>query len=390
MKSELVPRIRFGEFGGAWRETSLGNIASDVMYGLNRAAIQFDGENKYIRITDIDDPTGRFIPNPLTSPEKPYSAEYQVVEGDILVARTGASTGKSYIYAVEDGKLYFAGFLIKIHIRNANPYFVYNNFDTANYRKWVGVMSMRSGQPGLNAREYKSFKINLPTLPEQQKIAAFLTAVDGRLAELRRQVAALERYKRGVMQVLMGPEKFKSWEVIKAGDLFRSVSNKNHNGELPILAITQDQGTVYRDDLDKDILTSAKSIQSYKIIDKGDFIISLRSFQGGIEYSDIRGICSPAYTILKPIRPIVDDFYKAYFKKDRFVERLSKTTVGIREGKQISYGAFAALKIPYPPLPEQRRIATFLRALDARIGLVERQLAGAVAFKRGLLQGMFV
>jgi len=108
------------------------------------------------------------------------------------------------------------------------------------------------------------------------------------------------------------------WIKVPAGEIFKNVSNKNHDGSLPILAVTQDKGVVPRDTIDFDIKTSEKSVKSYKIIEPGDYVISLRSFQGGIEYSYIKGICSPAYTILKPKKDIFDDFYKFYFKKEEF------------------------------------------------------------------------
>ena len=238
--------------------------------------------------------------------------------------------------------------------------------------------------------DFLHFKLPFPSLPEQQKIAAFLTAVDRRLALLRDKLEKLESFKRGVMQREMGKEKMESWNLVFAGEVFESISNKNHNSDLPVLAITQDDGAVYRDELEIDIKSTAKSIASYKIVEPGDFIISLRSFQGGLEYSELLGICSPAYTVLKPKQRICDSFYRAYFKKARFIERLSKTVVGIRDGKQISYTAFAGLKIPLPPMEEQQKIAAFLQSIDRRIELVQQQLAGAEAFKRGLLQGMFV
>ncbi|MBE0501569.1 MAG: restriction endonuclease subunit S, partial [Desulfuromonadales bacterium] len=159
---------------------------------------------------------------------------------------------------------------------------------------------------------------------------------------------------------------------------------------LPLLAITQDNGAVLRVDTEKEIITSEASIKSYKIIEKGDFIISLRSFQGGIEYSRVMGICSPAYTILKSQVEICDDFYRHYFKMADFISRLSATTVGIREGKQISYSAFGTLKLVCPCLDEQQKIADCLSAIDTKIESVAKQIGQVESFKKGLLQKMFV
>ena len=125
-------------------------------------------------------------------------------------------------------------------------------------------------------------------------------------------------------------------------------------------------------------------------MEPGDFIISLRSFQGGIEYSTVLGICSPAYTILKRTRQIDDGFYKQFLKSGNFVRRLALTVVGIRDGKQISYGAFSTLKLPYPHPDDQRKIADFLSAIDTKINTISARITEMETFKKGLLQKMFV
>ena len=123
----------------------------------------------------------------------------------------------------------------------------------------------------------------------------------------------------------------------------------------------------------------------------GNFVISLRSFQGGIEYSNYSGICSPAYTVLKSIKPINDEFYKNYLKTHDFIQKLNATVIGIRDGKQISYQAFSDLILDYPPsLKEQAKIANFLTAIDNKIEAVAKQLEQARVWKQGLLQQMFV
>lgn len=129
---------------------------------------------------------------------------------------------------------------------------------------------------------------------------------------------------------------------------------------------------------------------SYKIVEKGDFVISLRSFQGGIDYSSIKGICSPAYTVLKNISAIYPVFYRYFFKKESFIKRLNIAVIGIRDGKQISFETFGDLKLPYPNIAEQQKIATFLSSLDDKITQVSTQLHLARKWKQGLLQKMFV
>jgi type I restriction enzyme S subunit len=204
MQRIFSQQLRFKADDGSdfpdWEERKLGEISSNFGYGLNSSATNYDGKHKYIRITDIDEETNRFVPSPLTSPDQIPNPSYQVSEGDILFARTGASVGKSYIYRKEDGELYFAGFLIRFSIRNANPYFVFLQTKRSEYQKWVKIMSMRSGQPGINAEEYKSFEFELPSLPEQQKIVAFLKSLDLTIENLNQQLTHTQTWKKGLLQ----------------------------------------------------------------------------------------------------------------------------------------------------------------------------------------------
>lgn len=179
------------------------------------------------------------------------------------------------------------------------------------------------------------------------------------------------------------------WEKLNAEEIFKNISNKNHNGDLPILAVTQDKGVVYRDSLDLKINSSETGIKNYKIIEPGDFVISLRSFQGGIEYSSILGISSPAYTVLKPKIEISDFFYKVYLKKESFISELNSTIEGIRDGKQISYAMFSKLKLPYTKVEEQQKIADFLSSVDKKISIAKEKLDLFKDYKKGIMQKIF-
>ena len=164
-----------------WEQRKLGEVAQSFEYGLNVAAKEYDGINKYLRITDIDDVSRKFDTDNLTSPDTELAAveNYRLVDGDILFARTGASVGKSYIYRVSDGLVYFAGFLIRAKIKpEYDAEFVFQNTLSESYEKYVQITSQRSGQPGVNAQEYSDYVFYLPTYDEQQKIGAFLRNLD--------------------------------------------------------------------------------------------------------------------------------------------------------------------------------------------------------------------
>lgn len=281
-----------------------------------------------------------------------------------------------------------------------SKYFAYNLQRARSlYNLWAYSYGLTDDRLRLYYRDFGFIKFHVPKLPEQKKLSTVLTTVDEKLKALRCQRELLQTYKRGMIQKIFSKELrfnasdgsfFPNWKEMSASKLFRNHSNKAHDGSLPILAITQENGAVFRESVEKIIISSKESVNSYKIVEKGDFIISLRSFQGGIEYSKVCGICSPAYTVLKPLLPIYDDFYKHYFKNPDFIKRLSATTVGIREGKQVSYSAFGNLKLLYPSLDEQQKIADFLSAIDAKIDAVAGQIEKMTQFKKGLLQQMFV
>ena len=164
-----------------WEQRKLGEVCNSFEYGLNAAAKEFDGINKYIRITDIDDDSRVFLDSDLTSPDCDLSSteKYKLQDGDIVFARTGASVGKTFIYKVSDGLVYYAGFLIRAKI-NANSYpdFVFYNTLTKEYEKFIRITSQRSGQPGVNAQEYSSFEFSLPSYEEQKRIGRFFRNLD--------------------------------------------------------------------------------------------------------------------------------------------------------------------------------------------------------------------
>jgi len=172
--------------------------------------------------------------------------------------------------------------------------------------------------------------------------------------------------------------------------LFESITNRDHNSDLPILAITQDQGAVPREQIDYNITVTDKSLTSYKVVEAGDFIVSLRSFQGGIEYSRFKGICSPAYIVLrKKKKGIIDYYYKYFFKTENYIRSLNKDLEGIRDGKMISYNQFSSIKIPFPDFNEQKKIAMCLSSIDELIDAESKKLDTLEKYKKGLMQKLF-
>lgn len=189
-----------------WREKKLGEyLIGQPDYGINAAAVSFsDRLPVYIRITDISD-DGEFISENPVSVENKNSVQYYLNKGDIVFARTGASVGKSYLYNPKDGPLVFAGFLIRVR---PNPNFLLADYlasyvTTDRYWEWVKVMSMRSGQPGINGNEFAQLPILLPPLEEQNRITTILSDMAANIAELKSKLAKYQQIKQGMMQNLL-------------------------------------------------------------------------------------------------------------------------------------------------------------------------------------------
>lgn len=243
----------------------------------------------------------------------------------------------------------------------------------------------------LGQERFLKSTILLPPIAEQRKIAKILMTQD-RIIVLREKLLAEKlRQKQYLMQVLLTGKKrlpgfTGKWEFVQAKEIFKNITDKKHSGDLVVLSATQDKGIVPRDQVDIDIKYDKESLTNYKKVCKGNFIISLRSFQGGIEYSEYIGLISPAYTVLSAGKMIVDDFYKYFFKSVDYIRRLNVAVYGIRDGKQISYEEFGRQNIPYPSLKEQMAIADILATVDQEIGLLRQALEQERQKKKALMQ----
>lgn len=175
----------------------------------------------------------------------------------------------------------------------------------------------------------------------------------------------------------------KGWELRRAKTLFTQRNSKGNEIEV-LLSPTQKYGVVPQSQLEGVVqVKEDTNLQMFKTVHKGDFVISLRSFQGGFEYSLYEGVCSPAYQVFYPTSPICDTYYRYLFKSQSFISKMNNLTVGIREGKNIQYVDFANSQIPVPPLAEQERIAAFLDAECAEIDAVlEKTRASIEEYKK--------
>lgn len=403
-KNNKTPKLRFSGYTDDWEQRKLGDMSSSFEYGLNAAAKEYDGINKYIRITDIDDDSRIFVQTDLTSPDCELGSadRYKLEEGDIVFARTGASVGKTYIYKELDGLVYYAGFLIRAKIKpEYSADFVFYNTLTKEYEKFIYITSQRSGQPGVNAQEYASFEIMTPKIEEQRKIGEYFSNLDNLITLHQRKLEKLQNMKKSCLQKMFPkdgaavPEirfsEFQGdWEERTLGSCFDERLESLPDGEL--LSVTIGSGIKKFSELDRhDNSNTDKS--KYKRVCIGDIAYnSMRMWQGASGRSPYEGIVSPAYTVVKPIGDIDTQFFAYMFKKKEIIHLFKINSQGLTSDTwNLKYPAFSKIVVRVPRnVEEQSRIARFLLELDELISCTEQEIEITKRMKKGCLQKMFV
>ncbi len=352
--------------------------------------MDYDGTNKYIRITDIDDETSKYKSEKLTSPSF-IDNSCIVNENDILFARTGASTGKTYLYQKNDGLLYFAGFLIRANVsKDFNPYFVFLQTKTNKYLEWVGIMSCRSGQPGINAQEYKKLPIYLTDIQSQNKVANFFRFLDTRIETQSKIIDNIESLISGIRYQVFARKnrKFTSSDVRQLGDFLEEYSKKNINNNLISVAVGK-YGIRKRDEIYSKELSSDYS--KNKVIEKDTLCIGMGSSQIdiGILTEDIRYCVSPAYTTYR-----ITDINSSYLNEYLIYlnKLLSKRymIIGARQGKSVNKKELLMHELEIHSIDEQLEIVKIFSALKEKLEKEKDILELYKKQKAYLLQNLFI
>ena len=317
----------------------------------------------------------------------------RINNGDILFAGSGETLeeiGKAVAY-IGTEEAFAGGDVIILTVNTANSVYLSYllNDDLVLWQK------RRFGQGQsivhIYPKDLAEILVPIPPLAEQKIIAVILCKWDEMIEKTKQLIIAKKKLKNGLMQQLLSEKKrFKQfrglkWQEPKASELFESYSKKANDGE-ELLSVTQDRGVIPRRMLDSKVTMPEGNTDGYKLVSPGNFVISLRSFQGGLEYSEYKGLVSPAYTVLKPKQKISNAFYKHYFKSYDFIGHLATAVIGIRDGKQVSYEDFGFVKLMYPPVDEQSEIAKVLDAADKEIEHLQNKAELLKQQKKGLMQ----
>ena len=309
--------------------------------------------------------------------------KYRVKLGDILFARTGASTGKTYKYIDNDGKIYFAGFLIRGRVdKKTSVDFIFYLTLNYKYKSWINVMSMRSGQPGINAKEYGSYEFRIPKIEEQQKIGDFFMLLDKRIEQQEQKIALLKDYKKAMMQKIFSQKiRFKDdngndypdWEEKKLGKICRVKSSQLTNnvveeiGKYPVYGANSIVGYTENYEVNKyvSIVKDGAGVGRIAFINNKSSVLGTLQYLIGIE--------------------ITTEFLYVLLSNVNFKLYQTGTTI-----PHIYFKDYSKMIIDIPCQLEQEKISSFLFAMDLNLENQEAILNNLKEQKQGLLRKMFV
>lgn len=383
-----VPKLRFKEFKDEWSTIELYKISSEISYGMGLPSKEYDGINKYIRITDIDENTSKYTNKDIVSPDGELEDKYIVKKNDILFARTGASTGKTYLYDKKDGKLYYAGFLIKANIINHDANFIFQQTHTSKYNKWIKVMSMRSGQPGINSQEYGSYKFSITSKTEEYKISKTLQLLDKKIELQSKKIEALKLFKLELKERL-----FKIFETkqIELKDIIIKWNKKNKDNKYSYVeSVSNKYGFIAQNEQFEDRNVASNDTKNYYVIEKGVFAYNPSRLNVGslaLKGNNKVSLVSPLYECF--ITNQNNKFLYEWFNSKEFKKgTVSRFEGGVRN--TLNFSNLCKIKISLPSLENQNKISNILNLYNNLIGLESQKLNKLIELKKGLMQSMFV
>lgn len=377
-----------------WSVSPLAALLKELpSYGINAPAVDFDPSlPTYIRITDVGQ-DGRFRPTPRVSVDCSDTVPYVLRKGDLVLARTGASVGKSYLYDPGDGLLVFAGFLIRISPdpRKLLPQYIFNFLHTQRYWSWIASNSARSGQPGINSAQYGSLPVPHPPLPEQRAIATVLTDMNSLIGALDALIAKKRAIKRAAMQQLLAgrtrlPGFEGEWATRRLGEIATIAMGRTPSRSVPAywggkhvwLAVSDLKGKVIMESRERITDLAADQMRT---IQAGTLLMSFKLSIGRVGFAGCPLYTNEAICSLTRLSGHADYLYYALPTVD--FSLYGRQAV---KGHTLNSDSLARVKLSLPTLPEQRAIVAVLTDMDAEIAALERRLDKTRAIKQGMMQ----
>jgi restriction modification system DNA specificity subunit len=386
-----VPLLRFPEFTDEWKES----VLSDFVERVKRK-----NKNNLCKL-------------PLT-----ISAQYGLVDQISFFNKVIASENMSNYYLLHKGDFaynksysseypwgaikrldcYEQGTLSSLYIcfkpySHVSSDFLTHYFETSKWHQGISEIAVEGarnhGLLNVGIQDFFETRHCLPqSLLEQEKIAKFLNLIEERIATQNKIIEDLKKLKSAIVDKLYSSTNGKTYSFCQ---LFEVVNEKNKKlAYKNVLSASQELGMIERSNINIDIKFEQESISGYKIVRKGDYVVHLRSFQGGFAFSDTTGICSPAYTILRPNDLVVYGYLSHFFTSKPFIKSLKLVTYGIRDGRSINVDEWLDMPILLPSAQEQMRILTIVNAIDAKLHNEAKVQFCLSSQKSYLLNTMFI
>lgn len=383
-----------------WRKVKLGDcLKQKPDYGINAPAVPYDNNlPTYLRITDITE-DGCYSKKDIVSVANQAALKYVLEEGDLVFARTGASVGKTYLYDSKDGMLVFAGFLIRVKTDEnvLLPEFFKYQTHTPQYKNWIAANSMRTGQPGINGNEYEEFtfsipfKNNKPDLSAQRRIAAILTSADKVIAATQKTIAKYKQIKQGMMEELFNEQCIMNngeWKKVRLGEVgdFYVGGDVDRSCFSPYPTV-ECRFPIYANALVNEGLYGYSNKYEF---DKEAVTITGRGDVGKVFYRKPYFSTIIRLVTLIPTDSNIDVKFLSYaMSKINFI--IESTGVPQLTAPQTKkYEVSVPYKNGKPDLTEQRRIASILSGIDAKIAAEEKVLEKYEKVKKGLMERLLV
>lgn len=378
--------MRFPEFQGEWEKCKLGDYGKVVTGNTPPTKNIENYENgTYLWASPAD--LGRIksiSETKIMLSAKGFSTTRALPKGSVLITCIGSTIGKTGMATKEMSTNQQINSIV-VNDNNDNE-FVYYTIQSAfpRYLSSIAVQAV----PIISKSAFELLPNQRPCLQEQKKIGKFLSLLDERIATQNKIIEDLKKLKCAIIEKVYSEIQGKEYSY---GQLFDVVNERNKQMEYSnILSASQEKGMVNRDDLNLDIQFERSNINTYKIVKKGDYVIHLRSFQGGLAFSDKLGVCSPAYTILRPNSILEYGYLSNYFTSQRFIKSLVLVTYGIRDGRSINVDEWLSMKITIPSKEHQQYIVKMIRSFERKIENEEAYATQLSIQKQYLLRQMFI
>ena len=395
MVDSFIPQIRFKMCKNQWEKNKLSKIAK-----FNPKST-LPEKFKYVDLESVLG-TDLISYREVSRENAPSRAQRLAQKGDIFYQTVRPYQKNNYLFDSDEKDYVFSTGYAQLRplIDSA---FLLARLQEESFVNKVLERCTGTSYPAINSKDLSKISVTIPqTTEEQSAIGSLFRTLDDLLASYKDNLANYQSLKE-TMFSKMFPKAGQTvpeirldgfecdWEIKRADEIFKSVSKKN-KASLPVLSASQIDGLVLRDEIGIDIKYDEATLSNYKVVKPGQFVIHLRSFQGGFALSKLEGITSPAYTIIDFIdkENNLPSFWNLILTSRDFIKRLETVTYGIRDGKSISFKDFSSLKFVFPNFKEQQAIGSYFSNLDNLINSHQEKISQLETLKKKLLQDMFI